>query len=278
MIEHKRWHALVGPSELHHLAIILFLPDRPARLHTHDFPEVFWIERGECRHEINGAEQMLQPGDLLFIQPEDCHRLQATTPAGFSLINLAFAPGVRNDLLDRYAAAFTPLFHRREERPQPFRLTLPLIAGLRRQLAPLASPTVSRLALDHFLLGLPLLLRPSVNPLLPPMPDWLQRACEQIQRPELFALGAPGLVKAAGRSAEHVARTVRAVLGQTPSDYVNRIRMEHAARELRVSNRPIAEICLECGLSNLSHFYALFRAAHGRSPLIYRQEHQRAVM
>ena len=157
-------------------------------------------------------------------------------------------------------------------------MTLPLIAGLRRQLAPLASPTVSRLALDHFLLGLPLLLRPSVNPLLPPMPDWLQRACEQIQRPELFALGAPGLVKAAGRSAEHVARTVRAVLGQTPSDYVNRIRMEHAARELRVSNRPIAEICLECGLSNLSHFYALFRAAHGRSPLIYRQEHQRAVM
>lgn len=277
MIEHKRWRALVGPSDVHHLATILFLPDRPSRLHSHDFPEVFWIERGDCRHEINGADQRLQAGDLVFIQPQDRHRLQATASDGFSLINLAFAPQVRVDLLNRYASEFGPLLNRQEELPQPVRLNPAQIAGLRRQLAPLAFPAVSRLALEHFLLGLPLLLRPPVDSALTPMPDWLQRACEQIQRPDLFALGAPGLVKAAGRSAEHVARTVRAVLGQTPSDYVNRIRMEHAARELRISNRSIAEICLECGLSNLSHFYALFRAAHGRTPRVYRQENQRAV-
>ena len=106
------------------------------------------------------------------------------------------------------------------------------------------------------------------------MPDWLAQACERIQRPDLFALGAPGLVKAAGRSAEHVARSVRTFLGMTPSDFVNRVRMQHAARELRVTNRPIADIALECGLNNLSHFYALFRQAHGAPPRAYRQEHQ----
>jgi AraC family cel operon transcriptional repressor len=109
------------------------------------------------------------------------------------------------------------------------------------------------------------------------MPDWLQRACEEVQRPELFARGAPGLVRAAGRSAEHVARTVRTHLRMTPSEYVNAVRMTHAARELRVTNRAITDIALECGLSNLSHFYALFRLAHGQTPLSYRRLHHRTV-
>jgi AraC family cel operon transcriptional repressor len=87
----------------------------------------------------------------------------------------------------------------------------------------------------------------------------------------------PGLTRVAGRSAEHVARSVRWVFGITPSDYVNRVRMEHAARELRVTTRPIADIALDCGLNNLSHFYALFRRAHRLTPRAYRLAHHRTV-
>ncbi len=93
-----------------------------------------------------------------------------------------------------------------------------------------------------------------------------------MREPGWFAQGAAGLARAAGRGPEHVARTVRARLGCTPTAYVNRIRMEHAARELRLGTRPIAEIALECGIEDLSHFYALFRAAHGRTPRRYRLE------
>ncbi|MGH8020445.1 MAG: AraC family transcriptional regulator [Opitutaceae bacterium] len=278
MLERKRWKDLAGPSQSHHLAIILFLPQRQSLLHTHDFPEIFWIERGQGFHEINGETKQVRAGDLIFIQPEDRHRLRAIDPRGFAMVNLAFDPRVRAGLLRRHREAFAPLLARTADTlPHRARLGPAQIAGLRKQLAPLAAPGPSRLALEHFLLGLPLLLQPSVSAELPAMPDWLQRACEQVQRPELFALGAPGLVKASSRSAEHVARTVRAVFGLTPSDYVNRVRMEHAARELRITNRPIADIALECGLANLSHFYALFRAAHGRTPRAYRLEHQSAV-
>jgi len=96
-------------------------------------------------------------------------------------------------------------------------------------------------------------------------------------RPEVFACGAPGFVRAAGRSAEHVARTVRAVFGVTPSDYVNRVRMDYAARELRITTRPIAEIALDCGLNNLSHFYGLFRRSQGETPRAHRIAHYRSV-
>lgn len=278
MLELKRWRNLVDSGQSHHLAIILFLPSRLTRVHTHDFPEVFWIERGRALHEINGHKQELEDGDLVFIQPTDRHVLRTVDAAGFTLINLAFSPRVLSDLLRTHRAAFAPVFARPPASiPRPERLPRGDLSGLRQSLSMLSAPGHARLALDHFLLGLPLLLRSSAAPGLPPMPDWLRRASEQVQRPELFALGAPGLVKAAGRSAEHVARTVRTLLGKTPSDFVNEVRMHHAARELRVTNRAIADIALECGLSNLSYFYALFRAAHGVTPRAYRLRHHRTV-
>lgn len=282
MIERKRWRTLVERGASHHLAIVLFWPGRVARLHTHDFPEIFWIERGAAVHEINGASLPLAAGDLVCIRPEDQHVLRAVDAAGFTLINLAYSDALRADLVRRHPAALRPLLAPATDLPFKTRRGAEAMATLRRRLEPLAATSHARFALEHFLLGLALLLSaPAETPSTPPaaaMPDWLRRAVEEVQRPALFALGARGLVKASGRSAEHVARTLRAVRNETPSDFVNRVRMTHAARELRTTDRPIADIALECRLSNLSHFYALFRAAHGRAPRAYRVLHQRAVV
>lgn len=276
MLEHKRWKTLVRPGETHHLAIVLFLPGRPARLHTHDFPEIFWVERGAGEHHINGQSRRLRAGDLVFVRPADRHVLRAVDEAGFTLVNLAYTPAVRSDLLRRHPETFAPLLAPNDALPCRLELAAGTLPVLRKQADQLASPGTARLALEHFLLGLALLTHPPAPTAQAPMPDWLAQACERVQRPDLFALGAAGFVKAAGRSPEHVARCARTFLGLTPSDYVNRVRMQHAARELRVTNRPITDIALECGLNNLSHFYALFRQTHGVPPRAYRQQQQAA--
>jgi AraC family cel operon transcriptional repressor len=274
MLEHKRWKSLVRPGDTHHLAIVLFLSGRPARLHTHDFPEIFWIERGTGEHHINGQSRRLRTGDLVFVRPEDRHVLRAVDDAGFTLFNLAYAPAIRAEILRRHPEPFAPLLAPDDALPCRLALAAGTLPSLRKQAEQLAVSSTTRLALEHFLLGLALLTHPPTRSAQAAMPDWLAQACERVQRPDLFALGAAGFVKAAGRSPEHVARSARAFLGMTPSDYVNRVRMQHAARELRVTNRPITDIALECGLNNLSHFYALFRNAHGAPPRIYRQQHQ----
>lgn len=278
MVERKRWKDVIEPGLAHHLAVVVSLPGRPARLHTHDFPEIFWLERGRGEHTINGQVKGVDAGDLVFIRPEDQHVLRAVDAAGFKLINVAFVPSVRTDLLRRHPDAFAPLLDPASSLPCRVRLTAASLATLRDQLPQLSSAGRGRLALEHFLLGLPLLLRPPEVSSLPTMPEWLRHACEEIQRPALFALGAPGLVRASGRSAAHVARSVRAALGCTPSDVVNGVRMAHAARELRITDRPITDIAYECGLSNLSHFYSLFRRAHGQTPRAFRLGRQRAVV
>jgi AraC family cel operon transcriptional repressor len=275
MLETKRWRQLVAPGVWHHLAVIVFGPERPSRLHSHDFPEVFWVERGEGRHEINGATRKLRAGDLIFMRPEDRHRLAACDETGFVMLNLAYDPRVRTDLLSRHPRALKPLLQPTGRLPCRVELSPAIVATLRHQVMRLGTAEGARIDVEYFLLGLQQQIRRVAGADPTPMPDWLRRACDEIRRPEVFARGTAGFGQAAGRSPEHVARTVRTVFGLTPSAYINRIRMDYAARELRVTARPITDIALDCGLSNLSHFYALFRTAHGHTPRAYRLAHNR---
>lgn len=278
MLEHKRWHQLVPDGSCHHLAIIRFLPGRHSLLHTHDFPELFWLERGTGRHHINGTTRKLFAGNLIFVRPEDQHVLEATDDDGFTLINLAYAPAVRLGLLERHPHELTPLLAPSTRLPCRVDLSPAARRSSRRRLDGLGAAPHSRIALEAFLLTLLEHLNPQSPPARAPLPDWLARACEEAQRPEVFAEGAAGLVRAAGRSPEHVIRTLRASLGLTPSGFINQIRMQYAARELRVTERPIADIALDCGINNLSHFYHLFKAAHETTPRTYRLTHHRTVL
>ncbi|MES2694697.1 MAG: AraC family transcriptional regulator [Verrucomicrobiota bacterium] len=272
----KRWKDLVRAGEWLHLARFRFRPERVSTYHDHDFAEVFWLEDGVCEHRINGTVQRLGAGEVVLIRPEDRHVLRAVEPEGFALVNLAFDRRVYRDLLRRHGEAVAALHAPKTRLPVRVTLTTAQRAELAKSLEELARAGRGRLALEHFLSGLYLLLgsaggRETVTRVVPP--DWLRVALEQVREPGLFQQGAAGLVKAAGRSAEHVARVTRAVFDLTPSDLVNGVRMEHAARELRGTTRPIVDIALECGIGNLSHFYALFRAAHGTTPRQYRVRH-----
>jgi AraC-like DNA-binding protein len=51
-----------------------------------------------------------------------------------------------------------------------------------------------------------------------------------------------------------------------PTELVNTARMNYSARQLAQTAQPIVDIALDCGLNNLSHFYALFRQRFGESP------------
>ena len=105
-------------------------------------------------------------------------------------------------------------------------------------------------------------------------PQWLIDACQAARDPDVFRAGAVGFVKVAGRSHEHVCRTCQEVMGISPSTYINRVRIEHAASQLARTPRPIPEIVSDCGIENVSHFYRLFRSHYGTTPKAYRRRHQ----
>lgn len=250
---------------------------RPATLHDHDYPELFWIQNGRARHVVNGARQDLVEGDLVFVRPHDRHGLQGLEPET-RLVNVLVHPDRVAALAARYPELRGRFFWHEARLPTVHHRDPRALAELSGAALRLEAGARSGLRIDAFVLRLAGELLEASAELPEPAPPWLAAACAAAERPEVFRRGAAGLVAAAGRGHAHVARVVRQHLGMTPSDFVNRIRMDFAARQLAGTADSLAEIAQDCGFENMSHFHKLFRARFGMTPRAYRVKHQRELV
>lgn len=64
----------------------------------------------------------------------------------------------------------------------------------------------------------------------------------------------------------------REQLGMTFSDYINRLRVERAMELLRDPRKSLAEIAVEVGFYDQSHFGKVFRQISGYTPALYRKK------
>ncbi len=78
------------------------------------------------------------------------------------------------------------------------------------------------------------------------------------------------LAQVAGMSAFHFSRKFKAITGVSPHQYVLMRRIERSKAMLSASERPIAQIALECGFSSQAHFSVVFKSRVGASPRTYR--------
>lgn len=78
------------------------------------------------------------------------------------------------------------------------------------------------------------------------------------------------LAAAAGLSRAHFSREFRRTFGETPHAYLLTRRLERAATLLRVTDRSVAEICLDVGLRSVGSFTTSFTRMYGQSPTAYR--------
>jgi AraC family transcriptional regulator len=107
-----------------------------------------------------------------------------------------------------------------------------------------------------------------------PRPDWLRQARDLIHAHADAPAGEPLTLSAIARDVgvhpAHLARTFRAHYRRSVGDYVRRLRVERAARELSDGGATIAEIGLRAGFFDQSHFSRVFRAHTGLSPAAFR--------
>jgi AraC family cel operon transcriptional repressor len=258
------------------VARFFYTGDTGSLWHNHDFAELFWVTRGKCRHTLEDGEEVLTTGDVRFMRPEQIHSLSRIGKEPLHLTNIAFPADVLEQWKLDYPVLHGNFFWTEESRPGGIQLDTTKLDEIEQQAHRLATRSGDLFFLHRFLFDLFL-------GALPPAPDnrglpgWLKEGLAALDDTAVFSRGPAAFARACGRSPEHVARACRKHLDKTPGDLVNEARMKDAARQLRMSDHDILNIMMDCGLSNPSHFYKLFKAQYGETPRKYRIAHRELV-
>ncbi len=249
----------------------------PAKAHDHDFYEVFLVEAGRTAHWINGAVQVLEPGQLVFVRPSDRHAFRADRKSGCRIVNVLYRPATAAHLASRYADTVAGrFFDSPGELPEThtlgplrFERAIDAMYRLRATERGLARIEELLLTLVNSVADIPATIDTEA-------PRWFVSACSAAHAPEVFRGGAAAFIAVCGRSHEHVCRVTRDQLGLTPTQFVNRIRVEHAADLLRGEGVSIEDVALQAGFESTGYFYRLFRNRYGTTPHRFRQRHRRS--
>jgi AraC-like DNA-binding protein/quercetin dioxygenase-like cupin family protein len=282
-IPQMRWQTLVPPGEYHAALVSSWFRPRTA-LHTHDFFEMMYVLTGTGIHEINDCALPLAAGDLLFIRPRDRHAIAVRPGNDLHFVNIAFPAdawaafcvlsGLTDDAFSSQSIAPAPAVRvpveRRDECAQVFQRALRAFH---------AAP--SRLELCRFwALAVPILLRPVEPPEEDDsaLPTWLRAACEAMRDERNLRLGLTRFIALSGVSPAHLSRTLKAHRQQTPTAFINELRVQQAALLLTTTTEEIIEIAAACGFANLSYFYRRFVERFGMSPRAFRLRARHAVV
>jgi AraC family transcriptional regulator len=79
------------------------------------------------------------------------------------------------------------------------------------------------------------------------------------------------LAQQTGFSPYYFARMFRQTMGESPHQFVLRQRIEQAQHLLKKKDMPLAQIAIESGFANQSHFTQVFKRYLGLTPQVYRQ-------
>ncbi len=103
------------------------------------------------------------------------------------------------------------------------------------------------------------------------MPAWLLRAREILHDGCTEHISLDTLAMDVGVHPVHLAQVFRRSFGMTIGDYTRRLRIHRGARQLLTTTRSIADIAMDSGFCDQSHFSRVFKLVTGSTPAEYRR-------
>ncbi|HEX3235958.1 MAG TPA: AraC family transcriptional regulator [Gemmatimonadales bacterium] len=234
----------------------------PIAVHIHEQATLTILLEGTFEESYPGRipQQRCLASSVLFRPPGEPHADRFGREGALNLV-VEITPARLETLIGR-----TDMFARITERRDA---TVQLIArkmhhelGLADSATPLALEGLTFELLAHVgrATGGPGRLSPTAAP-------WLGRARELLQ--ERFRCRDLRIVDLAGELDVHpvyLSRAFRAWLGSTPGEYLRQLRLAWSVTALTEGGRSIAEIAVEAGFADQSHFTRAFRRAFGETP------------
>lgn len=104
-----------------------------------------------------------------------------------------------------------------------------------------------------------------------PDEEWVTQIREYIDANYPAPLSLESLADMCHGSPYHLQRTFKRIVGKTPMEYIQHVRISMAIIELQSTDKSIADIGLSVGLPNTSYFITLFKNKTGYTPKQYQK-------
>jgi AraC family transcriptional regulator len=246
------------------LAETVYTPRLHVPAHAHDHGLVCLVLHGAFTERLGRRTATLAPGSLLY-HPADEPHAHDFSGGGARCFNIQFGADWRTRIGHfGLTAPAAPLDLHRTRAAW-------LASRLHQEFC--TADSASALSIEGFALALmaEVARAGSVHESPGARPAWLRRAEEYLQAHYLDTLGLTDLAARVEIDPSHLARTFREHHGCTISDYVRRLRVEHARRELLGTSRTLAEIAYRAGFADQAHFSRIFKQKTGLTPGAYRK-------
>lgn len=253
--------------------------------HCHDFCELVIVTRGSAMHWLEGKEFPVTAGDVFLLQGQQHHYFH--NRQDLDLINIMYDPDKvglpENELrkMPGYCAMFMlePSYRRQHRFASRLHLKRVPLAQVER-----LADEMDRESNDASP-GYEVALRAKLLELL----VFLSRAYTRSETTEAHALLRVGnvigalendcskdwkledLMAIAHMSRSNLMRVFRKATGQTPIEYLIRLRIQKAMDLLRNTSLSITEIALDVGFNDSNYFTRQFRRVLGETPRAFRQ-------
>ena len=240
----------------------VYLPGFRTPKHAHKRALFCFVMDGNYTEEYGGRTRECQSSTLLFHPPDELHAEHFHDSGGRSFI-IEIEPQWLKRLRDQGTVAepapgikggVAELLARRlyKELVQQDEVSDLIIEGLMMELIGESSRGGSRAEIKH-------------------LPRWLEQAKELLHERFAEPLKLADIAHAVSVHPVHLAQVFHKSYHCTVGDYVRRLRIESACRDLANSESPLADIALSAGFCDQSHFTRTFKHLIGIAPSEYRK-------
>ena len=263
-----------------HLQKLGFLLDAEEiqTFHVHEFTEVLLLAKGHLLHEINGSHHILPPGSLVFVRPYDLHRLLPVNSERTVFASLVLASSVVRDLmsylctpaiLHRFnTAPEAPCLHLPPDETRDLMLEMEKVSN-EQAVAPENSTLMARILAARLFAAHLLPTDTAAERAKPLPPPWLDKLREEAERWDSLKHAPRRLHDACPCHPSHLCKSFQRYYGETPTDFINRLRLRQAVRQLQDPDAKVAAVAAGLGFDSLSHFHRLFKRHYGLTPAAY---------
>jgi AraC-like DNA-binding protein len=256
-----------------------FAPGGALYAHWHREMELIHIERGSAHFTIHGASVDAARGDVLFVRPGEIHAGHGVARWVAIVFDWRLLAGPADVCQSRY---LDPLRDGRLRLPTTVVRARATIGGAVRAIL-----DAERHERPGYELAIKALLTSAVASLfehgeietsLEGQDERRARSAERVKKAlELVRtryaerLDLSDLARAAGLSPYYFCRAFKAVVGQSPLQYMNRYRIERASVLLAEPARRVTDVALDTGFGHLSYFIRTFKTLKGCTPAEYQR-------